>query len=51
MFGEAIVFGGLRGWRIELKAQVGENGAKPECISLKLLKSAETTEVSDCIIL
>lgn len=27
------------------KAQVSEKGAKPECISLKLLKSPETTDV------
>lgn len=33
------------------KAQVTEKGAKPECISLKLLKSPETTDVSGCIIL
>lgn len=33
------------------KAQVSEKGTKPECISLKLLKSPKTTDISDCIIL
>lgn len=33
------------------KAQVSEKGAKPECVSIKLLKSPETTYISGCVIL